>query len=318
MGNVTGATAPGEPESARPGQRQPTADESRERDVSAVSVWPAPAKLNLFLHVTGRRADGFHDLQTLFQIIDLCDTVTITVREDGVIERPNDPSGVDEDSDLTVRAARALQSMTGTRLGATLGILKRIPMGGGLGGGSSDAATTLLALNHLWKCGLSIVELSALGLTLGSDVPVFIQGFSAWAEGRGERLTAIELRERWYVIVHPGVHVSTASVFQTPELTRNSPLITIRAFFESGGRNDCEPVVRSRFPEVADALDWLARFEPARLTGTGACVFAACASASEAERIAARVPDRWRSFVARGLNTSPLHERLGTLARATN
>jgi 4-diphosphocytidyl-2-C-methyl-D-erythritol kinase len=272
--------------------------------------WPAPAKLNLFLHVTGRRADGYHDLQTLFQIVDLCDTVAISVRDDGVIDRPDGPEDVAPEADLSVRAARALQAATGTNLGATLRITKRIPMGGGLGGGSSDAATTLLALNHLWSCGLSDEQLAAIGLTLGSDVPVFVQGFSAWAEGRGERLSPVELPERWYVIVHPGVFVSTAAVFQAPELTRNSPVITIRAFFEAGGRNDCEPVVRSRFPEVADALDWLARFGSARLTGTGACVFVACASAAEAERIAARVPDRWRSFVARGVNASPVHERL--------
>lgn len=279
------------------------------------STWPAPAKLNLFLHVTGRRADGFHDLQTLFQLIDLCDTITVTKREDGVIERVAGPPGVDPEADLTVRAARALQAATGTRHGASLGVRKRIPMGGGLGGGSSDAATTLLALNHIWECGLSNPDLAAVGLALGSDVPVFVRGFSAWAEGRGERLTSVELPERWYVIIHPGVSVSTAPIFQASELTRNSPLITIRAFFESGGRNDCEPVVRSRFPDVADALDWLARFEPARLTGTGACVFAAFGSAAEAERVAARVPDRWKSFVARGLNHSPVLERLCTLAR---
>jgi 4-diphosphocytidyl-2-C-methyl-D-erythritol kinase len=280
------------------------------------TTWPAPAKLNLFLHVTARRADGFHDLQTLFQLIDLCDTIAITRREDGVIERLAGPADVDPESDLTVRAARALQAATATRHGASLRVRKRIPMGGGLGGGSSDAATTLLALNHIWECGLSVPELAALGLALGSDVPVFVRGFSAWAEGRGEQLTSVELPERWYLIIHPGVSVSTAQIFQASELTRNSPLITIRAFFESGGRNDCEPVVRSRFPDVADALDWLARFEPARLTGTGACVFAAFASAAEAERVAARVPDRWRSFVARGLNSSPVLERLCTLARA--
>jgi 4-diphosphocytidyl-2-C-methyl-D-erythritol kinase len=279
------------------------------------TTWPAPAKLNLFLHVTGRRADGFHDLQTLFQLVDLCDTIAITKREDGVIERVVGPADIEPESDLTVRAARALQAASGTRHGASLGVRKRIPMGGGLGGGSSDAATTLLALNHIWECGFTVPELAALGLALGSDVPVFVRGFSAWAEGRGEQLASVELPERWYLIIHPGVSVSTGPIFQASELTRNSPLITIRAFFESGGRNDCEPVVRSRFPDVADALDWLARFEPARLTGTGSCVFAAFASAAEAERVASRVPDCWRSFVARGLNSSPVLERLCTLAR---
>ena len=278
-----------------------SADESR---------WPAPAKLNLFLHVTGRRADGYHELQTLFQLLDLTDTIAIRVREDGAISRCEGPPDVPAESDLAVRAARSLKAASGTPLGADLRVLKRIPQGGGLGGGSSDAATTLLALNQLWDCGLPPGDLAALGLALGADVPVFIGGFSAWGEGIGERLTPVELPERWYLIVHPGCAVSTRQVFQDPELTRNSPLITIRALFESGGRNDCEPVVRRLAPEVGEALDWLGRFAPARLTGTGSCVFAACESAIEAERLAARVPDRWTSTVARGLNVSPVLERL--------
>jgi 4-diphosphocytidyl-2-C-methyl-D-erythritol kinase len=277
---------------------------------AAQKAWPAPAKLNLFLHVTGRRADGYHELQTLFQLIDLCDTVTINVREDGQIERPLGPPGVPVEADLTVRAAQALRSATGTRLGASLKVHKRIPLGAGLGGGSSDAATTLLALNEMWDCGLSVRELASLARPLGADVPVFVQGSSAWAEGIGEHLTPVALPAKWYVIVYPGVAVSTREVFQSPELTRNSPLITIRAFFESGGRNDCEPVVRSRVPQVAEALEWLARLAPARLTGTGSCVFSACGSAADAERLAARVPDRWVSLVARGLNSSPVHELL--------
>ena len=268
--------------------------------------WPAPAKLNLFLHVTGRRPDGFHDLQTLFQLIELCDDIAIVVRDDGVIERTAGPADVPPEADLVVRAARALKAATGTTLGASLKVTKRIPMGGGLGGGSSDAATTLLALNHLWATGLSQEKLAGLGLALGSDVPVFVAGSSAWAEGRGEQLTPVELAERWFVVIHPRVHVPTAAIFQAPELTRNSPQITMRALFQGGGRNDCESVVRARFPEVADALDWLARFGAARLTGTGACVFADFERAADAERVAARVPDRWTSFVARGLNTSPV------------
>jgi 4-diphosphocytidyl-2-C-methyl-D-erythritol kinase len=276
----------------------------------AESFWPAPAKLNLFLHITGRRPDGYHELQTLFQLIDLCDSVAVTVRDDGRIERPQGPADVPPESDLVVRAARALKAASGTRLGATLRVLKRIPMGGGLGGGSSDAATALLALNALWGCGLGIEELARLGLPLGADVPVFVRGFSAWAEGVGERLTQVTLPERWYIVIHPGVGVSTRDVFQSSELTRNSPLITIRAFFEAGGRNDCEPVVRARCPEVAAALDWLSRYAPARLTGTGSCIFASCATAIEAERIAARVPDEWTSFVVRGLNISPAQRSL--------
>ena len=274
------------------------------------TLWPAPAKLNLFLHVTGRRPDGYHELQTLFQLVDLCDTLAIEVREDGCIERVGGLPDVPAEQDLAVRAARALQAATGTRLGASLRVIKRIPVGGGLGGGSSDAATALLALNHLWGGGLSRDALAELGLPLGADVPVFVRGFSAWAEGIGERLEPVMVPERWYVIVRPGVSVPTREVFQSPELTRNSPIITIRAFFESGGRNDCEPVVRAHWPEVAEALDWLGRYAPARLTGTGSCIFASVASPSEAERIAARVPDTWRSFVARGLNVSPLNALL--------
>jgi 4-diphosphocytidyl-2-C-methyl-D-erythritol kinase len=276
----------------------------------ATTHWPAPAKLNLFLHVTGRRADGYHELQTLFQLIDLTDELVIRVRADGAIERPLGPTGVPPEQDLAVRAARALQAASATRLGASLEIAKRIPQGGGLGGGSSDAATVLVALNELWGCGLSVDQLAALGLPLGADVPVFVRGFSAWAEGVGEHLTPVELPERWYVIIHPRVHVSTRDVFQSPELTRNSPLITIRAFFESGGRNDCEPVVRQSAPEVAEALDWLGRSGQAYLTGTGSCVFTDRPSAAEAERLAARVPDQWTSYVARGLNRSPLQPLL--------
>jgi 4-diphosphocytidyl-2-C-methyl-D-erythritol kinase len=272
--------------------------------------WPAPAKLNLFLHVTGRRADGYHELQTLFQLIDLCDTIEISVTRNGLIERPVGPANVSPEEDLTLRAARALQSATGTRLGAVLQVHKRIPQGGGLGGGSSDAATALLALNSLWQTRLSLDELARLGVSLGADVPVFVRGSSAWGEGVGERLRPVSIPQRWYAVVHPGVGISTREVFQSPELTRNSPLITIRAFFESGGRNDCESVVRARSSEVDEALSWLARSAPARLTGTGSCVFAAFESAAAAERLAARVPDRWTSFVARGLDVSPLHERL--------
>jgi 4-diphosphocytidyl-2-C-methyl-D-erythritol kinase len=231
--------------------------------------WPAPAKLNLFLHVVGRRRDGFHDLQTLFQLVDLCDTVGLAPRDDGRITRVE-----------------------------------------GLGGGSSDAATVLLVLNRLWGIGLGVDELAVLGLQLGSDVPVFLHGSSAWAEGRGELLEAVELPERWYLLIHPGVAVSTAAIFQAPELTRNSPLITIRAFFQAGSRNDCEPIVRRHYPEVDAALRWLGARAEARMSGTGACVFAGFDDVADAERIAAQVPVRWQYFVARGLNRSPLHAAL--------
>ena len=274
--------------------------------MSAAIAWPAPAKLNLFLHVTGRRSDGYHDLQTLFQLIDLADEVRIEVRPDGLIERTAGPQGVAAEADLAVRAARALQRSSGTALGATVSLTKRIPMGGGLGGGSSDAATVLVALNRMWKCGLGEDDLADIGVKLGADVPVFVRGRSAWAEGRGERLTPLTLPESWFVLVHPGVHVPTAEVFQAPELTRNSPPITMTDFLQSGGRNDFEPVVRARFPEVARALDWLGQFAAPRLTGTGSCIFAPCASRAGAQDIASKVPAPWRAMVARGLNVSPL------------
>jgi 4-diphosphocytidyl-2-C-methyl-D-erythritol kinase len=274
--------------------------------MSGATRWPAPAKLNLFLHITGRRSDGYHDLQTLFQLIDLADDIHIQIRPDGLIERPTGPQGVPAESDLVVRAARALQAATGNRLGATLSVTKRIPLGGGLGGGSSDAATALVALNRMWECGLNDDELADIGVELGADVPVFVRGHSAWAEGRGERLTPLELPPSWFALVHPQVHVPTAAVFQAPELTRNSPPITMGGFLQSGGRNDFEPVVRARYPEVARALDWLGHFAPARLTGTGACIFAPCAAQDEAQDIVTRVPAPWRGMVARGMNVSPL------------
>ncbi len=274
--------------------------------------WPAPAKLNLMLHIVGRRADGYHELQTVFQLIDLADSIDIAVREDGVISRTSGPAGVPEEQDLVVRAARALKEASASPLGANLSVQKRIPMGGGLGGGSSDAATTLVALNQMWRTGLSSEHLAAIGGNLGADVPVFVAGRSAWAEGIGEKLTPVSLgTDTWYLVVFPGVPVPTASVFQAPELTRNSPPTTMRGFLETGGRNDCEAVVRARFPAVGEALDWLGRHAPARLTGTGSCVFAKFARAADAERVAARVPDVWRAWVARGLETSPLLEELG-------
>lgn len=278
----------------------------------SVHRWPAPAKLNLMLHVTGRRPDGYHELQTVFQLIDLRDAIDIEVREDGLISRPSGPAGVPEDQDLVVRAARALKEATGARLGANISVLKRIPLGGGLGGGSSDAATTLVALNQMWKTSLTSQEIAAIGARLGADVPVFAAGRSSWAEGIGERLTAVSLGpDSWYLVIFPGVLVPTASIFQAPELTRNSPPTTMRGFLETGGRNDCEAVVRARFPAVGEALDWLGRHAPARLTGTGSCVFAKFSRAAEAERVAARVPDTWRAWVARGLDESPLLEELG-------
>jgi 4-diphosphocytidyl-2-C-methyl-D-erythritol kinase len=285
--------------------------------VTELTWWPAPAKLNLFLHVTGRRPDGYHDLQTIFQLIERCDRIGLAVRADGDIRRSAGLAEVEPEKDLAVRAARALQRRTGTALGADIQVIKHIPAGGGLGGGSSDAASVLLALNALWQCKLSLAQLALLGRDLGADVPVFVLGDSAWGEGRGERLTPMELPPRWFLVIHPGVGVSTAEIFQAPELTRNSTVITIRAFSESRAANVFEPVVCARRPEVADALAWLrgqvdAQGAPlmAHMSGTGACIFASFERVQDAERIAGRVPDRWNSFVARGLNRSPLHAML--------
>jgi 4-diphosphocytidyl-2-C-methyl-D-erythritol kinase len=276
------------------------------------SRWPAPAKINLFLHIVGRRADGYHELQTCFQFLSHCDDIDIRVRTDGVIQRLK---GMDiaPDSDLVVRAARLLQESAHRAAGADIAVHKRIPAGAGLGGGSSDAATVLVALNKLWDLRWSNEQLQELGLRLGADVPVFVAGRAAWAEGVGEKLTFLtgaELpKERIYLIVKPNCSVSTAAVFQAPELTRNSPSITIRGFLKEGGRNDCTPTVRSRFPAVGSALDWLSKFGEARLTGTGACIFLGLDTVQDAERILRQMPPDMTGFIAQGLNESPLRGR---------
>jgi 4-diphosphocytidyl-2-C-methyl-D-erythritol kinase len=281
---------------------------------TAEPAWPAPAKLNLFLHILGRRPDGYHELQTCFQFIDLCDEIHIRVRPDGEVRRVRGAAGVAAEADLCVRAVRALQSATGCTLGADIDVVKRIPMGAGLGGGSSDAATCLVALNRLWQLDLPAKELAALGLKLGADVPVFVHGQAAWAEGVGERLTPLypplAPRQGRYLILRPNVFVSTAEVFQDPELTRDSPHITIRGFLASGGRNDCLGVVRRRYPEVARALDWLSVFGHARLTGTGACVFVELESMDRGREIVRMLPPALEAFLVRGLNESPLRDRL--------
>jgi 4-diphosphocytidyl-2-C-methyl-D-erythritol kinase len=286
------------------------------KDLNSSKPWPAPAKLNLFLHIVGRRPDGYHELQTVFQFVDLCDEITFEVRADGRIRRMAEIAGVPEDADLCVRAARALKAASGCPLGADIGVLKRIPMGAGLGGGSSDAATCLVALNHLWQLHWPLDDLAALGLKLGADVPVFVRGRAAWAEGIGERLTPLYAPlapiETNYLILKPNVGVGTAEVFQDPELTRNSAPITIHGFLASGGRNDCLRVVRRRYPEVARVLDWLSGFGLARLTGTGACVFLAVESLDRGREIMRELPPAVDAFLTRGLNDSPLLERLAT------
>lgn len=283
---------------------------------SAASAWLAPAKLNLFLHILGRRPDGYHELQTCFQFVDLSDEITIEVRNDGQIRRTLALPGVSEDADLCIRAARALKKASGARLGAEIRLLKRIPIGGGMGGGSSDAATCLVALNRLWGINWPAEKLAALGLKLGADVPVFVHGRAAFAEGVGDRLTPLYPPlapiESNYLIIKPNVCVSTADVFQDPELTRNSAPITIHGFLASGGRNDCLGVVRRRYPDVARALDWLSLFGSARLTGTGACVFLACETKELGQEIMRKLPPGVAGFLTRGLNDSPLLEGLRT------
>ena len=272
--------------------------------------WPAPAKINLFLHVTGRRADGYHLLQTVFQFLDHGDALSFTPRGDGVIRRTTPLAGIPEHQDLTVRAAALLKKFTGSSLGVDIAVEKRLPMGAGLGGGSSDAATTLQALNRLWGLNLPEGRLAELGLHLGADVPVFVHGRAAWAEGVGERLIPIDLPEPWYVVVVPPCHVSTAEIFAARELTRNAPPLTIAAFLSGSGGNMCEAVVCRRYPEVGRALAWLSGYAPARMSGTGAAVFAAFADRGRAQSVAEAVPAPWRVFTAQGRNRSPLHERL--------
>ena len=272
----------------------------------------APAKLNLFLLVTGRRPDGYHTLQTLFRFIDRADELSFGLRIDGRVTRVAEIAGVAESGDLALRAARLLQAETGCGLGVDITIRKRLPVGGGLGGGSSDAATTLVALNRLWGLGLSRAKLQELGLKLGADVPVFVFGRNALAEGIGERLQAIDLPPAWYLVLVPPVVVSTAAVFADPELTRSTTPVTIRAFSEgcdpSGlfGRNDLEPAVCRRYPEVAQHLRWLRRFGPAALTGSGACVYCPFDSEAPARSVLAQLPASMQGFVAGGLPHHPL------------
>ncbi len=286
--------------------------------------WPAPAKLNLFLHITGQRDDGLHLLQTVFQILDIADTLQFDIRDDGVITRVSE-SDIPEDDDLIVKAARLLQKQALVSKGVSLYIEKQLPVGGGLGGGSSNAATTLVALNKLWGCGLQIDELANLSVQLGADVPIFVRGFSAWAEGIGEQILPLNLPKSTYVVIFPQVFVSTGQVFAHSQLQRDCTTITIRDFsevlsdsgFEAAFQtveNVCEPVVCSMVPEVDAALKELAQYAPARLTGTGACVFARFDSQAAAELARQALKDKWHVFVAQGVNRSPLYDVLESVA----
>ncbi len=267
--------------------------------------WLAPAKLNLFLHITSRRADGYHNLQTIFQFIDYSDILCFNTRPDGQLSCVSTAKNLPPEQDLVLRAARLLKQYSGTSLGADIQVEKKLPMGGGLGGGSSDAATTLLALNQLWQLQLPSATLAQLGLRLGADVPVFVHGHAAWAEGVGDSLTPVDLEEPWYLVIHPGCHVSTAKIFSADDLTRDAFCITIRDFLAGHSQNVCEPVVRRRYRAVGQALDWLNQYRQARLTGTGACLFAAFESQAAANAVLAELPSMWHGFVAQGKIISP-------------
>jgi 4-diphosphocytidyl-2-C-methyl-D-erythritol kinase len=271
---------------------------------------PAPAKLNLFLHVTGRRDDGYHELQTVFQFIELHDVITLTNRSDQQIRRVTAWPEVAEEDDLMVKAAHSLASYAGISAGVDIAIEKNIPMGGGLGGGSSDAATVLCGLNYLWNLNLTNTELADIGVKLGADVPIFIHGHAAWAEGTGDILTSIDPPEDHYLLILPPVHVSTAEIFSHPALTRDSSPIKITDFLEGQGHNDLEAVVRQEYPAIDEAMNWLQQFASVRMTGTGAGVFITTDSAREAQIIAQQAPSDWQCFVTKGLNTSPLHDQL--------
>lgn len=278
--------------------------------------WPSPAKLNLFLYITGQRPDGYHTLQTLFQFLDYGDTLAIEPRTDGQLRLLTPVDGVPNEENLIIRAARLLMKTAAQsqRLpegsGADISIDKRLPMGGGLGGGSSNAATVLVALNHLWQCHLSEDELATIGLTLGADVPVFVRGHAAFAEGVGEVLTPVEVAEKWYLVAHPGVSIPTPVIFGDPELPRNTPVRSIYTLLNCEFANDCEVIARKRFREVDDVLSWLLEYAPSRLTGTGACVFAEFDTELAARQVLEQAPEWLQGFVAKGVNLSPLKQAL--------
>jgi 4-diphosphocytidyl-2-C-methyl-D-erythritol kinase len=271
-------------------------------------AYPAPAKLNLFLHVVGRRADGYHRLQSVFRFIDRADTVHLEIRDDGRVVREGDLPGVAEDSDLTIRAARLLQAHAPAGSGVSIHLDKVLPLGGGLGGGSSDAATVLLALNHLWQVNLPREALQKMALQLGADVPVFVFGQTAFAQGVGEILHPLSAPPAWYVVLMPPVQVPTAAIFAAPELTRNTPPLKIAPFSAGMGHNDLQPVVISRFPEVARHLEWLAQFGEARMTGSGACVFTSFGTEDAARDVLRQLPETMQGFVAQGLDKHPLYD----------
>ncbi len=271
----------------------------------------SPAKLNLFLHITGRRADGYHSLQTLFQLLDYGDIMSFTTNTGNRISLQPEIPGVAFEQNLVIKAVRALEPFKPASAGVDIHLEKRLPMGGGIGGGSSNAATTLVALNHLWNCKLGKAQLQSIGLKLGADVPVFINAQTAWAEGVGEQLLPVKTPAKWFLVVQPDCHVSTAEIFSHKDLTRDTSAIKVAAFLERGGKNDCEALVRKLYQQVDKALIWLQKFDRnARMTGTGACVFASFESAEKAQQVQALLPSDLPGFVAQGVNQSPLYKLL--------
>ncbi len=272
--------------------------------------WPSPAKLNLFLHILGRYDNGYHKLQSLFQMLDYGDKLAFDINHTGTIAMSTPLKGVKDEDNLIIRAAKLLAAQTKTKLGAHISLEKCLPMGGGIGGGSSNAATTLVALNALWGTRLSVHQLADIGLQLGADVPIFVRGETAFAEGVGEQITPAPQPEQWFLVANPNVHISTGEIFTAQELTRNTPSIDWADYKFEETRNDCQQLVVNRYPEVAKLLQWLVHYAPSRMTGTGACVFAPFSDESLANDVQGKLPSSWQSFVAKGVNRSPLLEKL--------
>ena len=272
--------------------------------------WPSPAKLNLFLHILGRYDNGYHKLQSLFQMLDYGDKLAFDINHTGTIAMSTPLKGVKDEDNLIIRAAKLLAAQTKTKLGAHISLEKYLPMGGGIGGGSSNAATTLVALNALWGTRLSVHQLADIGLQLGADVPIFVRGETAFAEGVGEQITPAPQPEQWFLVANPNVHISTGEIFTAQELTRNTPSMDWADYKFEETRNDCQQLVVNRYPEVAKLLQWLVHYAPSRMTGTGACVFAPFSDESLANDVQGKLPSSWQSFVAKGVNRSPLLEKL--------
>lgn len=270
----------------------------------------SPAKVNLFLHIIGRKSNGYHNLETIFQLLDYGDSISFSARCDSRITLHSNVNDIPRNDNLIIRAAELLRKKAGIKKGCSILLNKIIPMGAGLGGGSSNAATTLVALNSIWNCGLALQELSDLGQTLGADIPVFVNGNTSFAESTGEILSPLELREKWFLVITPNCHISTQEIFSHPQLTRNSPPIKIRALPSGRGRNDCQEVVLSEYPEVREVLDWTENFAEALLSGTGSSVFCKFDNQKEALRVLNEVPEKWRGFVARGINSSPVKQQV--------